>query len=299
MIDTHTHLYLPEFEPSGAEAVRRAIAAGVDMLVMPNVDLTTIQPLHRIAGLFPRHIRMAMGLHPSEVNHAWRQSVAVTDEWLARGGYCAVGEIGVDLYWDRSHEEQQMQAFDWQVSRAEAMDLPVIVHAREAFAQVTEVLQGHPGARGVLHCWCGTTEETEQVRARLDDRWYFGIGGVVTFKNSRLCDTLPAIGLERMLLETDSPYLAPVPHRGRRNESAYLPLITACAARCLAVTPQAVDATTTDNARRLFSLTEASDNSDSSDNSDALPRLRAVSESSESSELSEPSENTANYHLLP
>ncbi len=254
MIDTHTHLYLPEFadDSNGVDAVRRALAAGVHHMIFPNVDLTTIEPMETLAAEFPAQISCAMGLHPTEIGENWRPDLdTVLQRFTTASHYVAVGEVGIDLYWDSTFCEQQMQAFDIQVALARKLDLPVIIHCREGLAQTLEVLSAHPGVRAVFHSFGGDAADVEAIR-RLGD-FYFGINGIVTFKNSRLRDVLPIIGLDRILLETDSPYLAPVPRRGKRNESSFLPFIAAFIADALATDVATVDSTTTANAHNLFS----------------------------------------------
>lgn len=257
LIDTHTHLYLPEFDAeglTGADAVDRALEAGVDRMIFPNVDLTTIEPMRRLHGQRPDVTFMAMGLHPTEINEGWREDLEATREELEshRSDYIAIGEIGIDLYWDKKFAEQQMQALEQQMQWAAARKLPVIIHCREGLPQTLEVLSEFPDATGVMHSFGGTAEDVEAVRRTVD--FYFGINGIVTFKNSRLVDTLPAIGTDRLLLETDSPYLAPVPKRGKRNESAYLVHTAAHIASALNLAPDDLASITTANALTLFSL---------------------------------------------
>lgn len=258
MIDTHTHLYLPEFaetSPSGpADAVDRAVAAGVTHLVMPNVDLTTVEPMLRLHRERPEVTSVAMGLHPTEIGEAWRDDLdrilALLDE--APDDYVAVGEIGIDLYWDKTFEQQQMQALERQMQEAVRLHKPVIIHCRDGLPQTLEVLQEFPQSRGVMHSFGGDTADIDLTRRIVD--YYFGINGIVTFKNSRLRETLPAIGADRLLLETDSPYLAPVPHRGRCNESAYMVHTAAYVAQWLDVPLDELDRVTTRNAAALFGL---------------------------------------------
>lgn len=257
LIDTHTHLYLAEFadddpsEITGAPAVRRALDAGVGHLIFPNVDLQTITPMKALHAAFPEVTSMAMGLHPTEVGHGWRDSLAGIRRELDSGEkYAAVGEIGIDLYWDRQFEQQQMQALEEQMRWATARDLPVIIHCREGLDQTLEVLQSFPASRGVMHSFGGTPQDVERVRRTVD--YYFGINGIVTFKNSQMRDTLPAIGIDRMLIETDSPYLAPVPHRGKRNESAFITATAGHIASTLGITADTVADATASNARELF-----------------------------------------------
>lgn len=223
IFDTHTHLYLPEFDADGGgeAAVGRAVEAGVAAMLMPNVDLSTIGPLRRLQEACPGRVYVAMGLHPTEVGESWRDDVDVALSAL-RHGDAAVGEVGIDLYRDKTFRGQQMQALEVQAIRAVELNLPLVIHCREALPETLEVLEGVRGARGVMHSFGGSAGDVDEVRRRLGDDWYFGINGIVTFRNCRVADALPAIGIDRLLLETDSPYLAPVPHRGKRNESAFI-----------------------------------------------------------------------------
>ena len=255
-IDTHTHLYLEDFGNGGADVVRRAIDAGVHHMIFPNVDLSTVTPMKALASKFPNHTSMAMGLHPTEVNESWKQSLEVINEYISDGSeYVAIGEIGMDLYWDKTFRTEQMQAFERQVQTAIDLDLPVIIHCREALDETLEVLSGFQGKRprGVFHSFGGTRDDIEKIRDRAGD-FYFGINGVVTFKNCAVRDSLATIGMERLLLETDSPYLAPVPHRGKRNESAFITHTAAYIAQHLDIPVERVAEATSRNAVRLFKL---------------------------------------------
>ena len=253
LIDTHTHLYLPEFDEDRSQAVNRALEAGITTMILPNVDLTTISPMKSLAALYPENMRMAMGLHPTEVGPSWRDDLSVTEAELAAGDYVAVGEIGIDLYWDKTYESQQMQAFERQVASAVEASLPVIIHCREGLPQALEVLSGFGDrVKGVFHSFGGSTADVDRVR-RIGD-FYFGTNGIVTFKNSSLRSVLPAIGADRVLLETDAPYLSPVPHRGKRNETAHMVHTAAAVADSLGLTSEALADATTVNARTLFNL---------------------------------------------
>lgn len=253
LVDTHTHLYLPNFADEQPDAVSRAINSGVEKMIFPNVDLTTVEPMIKLAQSYPGNVSMAMGLHPTEVKEDWRDVMDEIDGLIGDGKrYVAVGEIGIDLYWDKSFVDEQMQVFERQVAKAVELNLPVIIHCREGLPQALEVLQGLPGAKGVFHSFGGNEADIDAIR-RVGD-FYFGINGVVTFKNSRLREALPAIGLERILLETDSPYLAPVPHRGKRNESAYLSLIASHIADNMDCNLAKVAEATTANAEQLFAI---------------------------------------------
>lgn len=257
-VDTHTHLYLPEFDSdrpdvSDDDAVTRAIRAGVTRMIFPNVDLETVRPMHKLASAYPDTVSMAMGLHPTSVGEGWRDDLARTMEFVGDGSeYVAVGEVGIDLYWDKTFREEQMQVFEAQALRSAELGLPLIIHCRSGLDEALEVLQGVGGVIGVFHSFGGTEADVDAVR-RVGD-FYFGINGIVTFKNSDLGRHLPAIGLDRLLLETDSPYLAPVPHRGSRNESSYIPLIAARIADSFGCSLTEVAEKTTANACRLFCL---------------------------------------------
>lgn len=276
LIDSHTHLYCAEFlteerprhvkkgtvlpppaptPQGGEEAVRRALDSGISRLVFPANSMEEMEPMKRLAAKFPDRISMAMGLHPTELTDDPDASIDIIEKDIDSnpGLYCAVGEIGIDLYWEPENRERQMQAFDRQCRIALRHGLPIIIHCRDGLDEVLEVLKGLPSVpRGVFHSFGGSAADVERIRLTGD--FYFGINGIVTFKNSTLSEVLPAIGLDRILLETDSPYLAPVPYRGRRNESAYLPEIARAVAAGLGAPLAEVCARTSANARSLFRL---------------------------------------------
>lgn len=263
MFDTHTHLYMPEFAFEGQapdsyegqlSAVDRAVAAGVEMMMFPNVDLTTIEPMRAVHALRPCCTAMAMGLHPTEVPEDWHEALQKTFDELEshRADYLAIGEVGIDLYWDKSRELEQMEVFNLQAQKALQLGLPLIIHCREGLGQVLEILKAMPGVRAVFHSFGGTVDEVDAIR-RVGD-FYFGINGIVTFKNCNVRDVLPHIGADRLLTETDSPYLAPVPHRGKRNETAYIPLIINEMSHQLGIEPAELAAVTDRNAREFFAM---------------------------------------------
>lgn len=254
MIDTHTHIYMEEFSDGGADALKRALSVGVTHMVLPNVDASTIPMVRSLHGRFPADTSMALGLHPTEVGDDWREIVEDMERQLSEGGFAAVGEVGVDLYWDKSRREQQLEAFAEQLRVAGRLGLPVIIHCREALDDTLAVIdEVKPGVTLIFHSFTGSADDVRKIRGVCDPM--FGINGVVTFKNAQpLRDALPEIGLDRILLETDSPYLAPVPHRGKRNESSYLPAICAKVADTLGVTCAEVERVTTRNAEEVFGL---------------------------------------------
>lgn len=254
IIDTHTHLYLEEFQNDGIEAVNRAIHAGVEKMIFPNVDLATIAPMKSLQSRFPGNLSMAMGLHPTEVGECWQEDLHKIEEEL-RGGdkYVAVGEIGIDMYWDKTFRAEQMEVFSRQIDWALELDLPIIIHCREGLDEILEVFETKEKLpRGVFHSFGGSVEDVKRIRRYSD--FYFGINGIVTFKNSKLREVLPEIGVERILLETDAPYLAPVPHRGKRNESAYIIHTAAHVAQNLSIGIDALAEITTQSAMALFGL---------------------------------------------
>ena len=261
MIDTHTHLYMAEYDVDGqvkgslegqCAAVDRAVAAGVDMMVLPNVDRASMTPLKALHAARPDNTLMAMGLHPTEVKEDWQTELAFIEQDIRAGRYSAVGEVGIDLYWDKAFEREQMQAFDRQLSVASELGLPVIIHCREGLDRVLVVMQGHRGVGAVFHSFGGAVGDVERICSVGD--YYFGINGIVTFKNSTLRDVLPAIPRERILTETDAPFLAPVPFRGKRNESAMIAYVVEAVAHSLSITPREADMLTAANARRFFNI---------------------------------------------
>lgn len=253
MTDTHTHLYLPEFEDGGAAAVRAALQAGVSSLIFPNVDHTTVLPMIELHRLFPLNTSIALGLHPTEVDPSWRDRIDEIDALAAGEEIVAVGEIGMDLYWEKKYESLQMQALEFQLKRAALLRLPAIIHCREALPQTLEVIAGLGNEQPALifHSFTLGPDEVGAIRKVCDPM--FGINGVVTYKNAQpLRDALPEIGLDRLLTETDSPYLSPVPHRGHRNESAFIPLIADKIAQTLSLSRDAVASATSRNAEAIF-----------------------------------------------
>lgn len=249
--DTHTHLYLDDFEDGGRQAVERALQAGVSRMLLPAITAASAPAMLALKQEWPHHLWLAMGLHPTDLGPDPRGELQRVKAELATGAYQAVGEVGVDLYWEQSREQEQMQAFDEQCRWARELGLPVIVHCREALPQVLEVIGGHPGLTGIMHCFSGTAAEVELTLKRAPG-FMFGIGGTVTYKRSTLPQALPAIPPHLLVLETDSPYLAPVPKRGRRNESSYMPYTAACVASILGKPVEAIAAETTANALRLL-----------------------------------------------
>ncbi len=253
IIDTHTHLYLPEFDNPDA-AVERALAAGVGHMVLPNVDMTTLEPMLALHNRHRDCTSVAMGLHPTEVGPEWEADLQHIERLInERDDYVAVGEIGVDLYWDTTHRKEQRSAFAAQVDMALRHGLPLIIHCREGLDDILDVFSSFSKLpEAVFHSFGGDEADVDRIRRYGD--FYFGINGIVTFKNSRLREVIPSIGLDRILLETDAPYLAPVPHRGKRNESAYIVHTAAYVADIAGVSVDEIAGITERNARQLFNI---------------------------------------------
>ena len=255
MIDSHTHIYMTEYDTDRNDVIRRAVSNGVCHMILPNVDIDSIEPLHNTIAQFPAQCHAAMGLHPTSVTAQYAQDLASIRPLFDSHSYCAVGEIGIDLYWDKTYCKEQCLAFAQQIGWAQELNLPIIIHCREALDTTIEVLKQFPynSIRGVFHSFTGTPQQVAAIRQEVGD-FYFGINGIVTFKNAHLDELITAIGIDRILLETDAPYLAPTPHRGKRNEPAYIPLMAARIAQILGMTTEQVDCITTHNTRSLFNI---------------------------------------------
>lgn len=255
MTDTHTHIYDPEAFPEGpAQAVERALEAGVTRFIFPNVNVKSVAPLLELHHQYPGCSRVAAGLHPCDGTDNWRGELEQIMSAFEHERPVAIGEVGIDLYWEKETLGRQLELFAAQVQLAREKSLPLIIHCREALEPTLSVLAEHgKDVPAVFHSFTGTPEDVRRIRELGD--YYFGINGVVSFKNApALRESLPLIGLDRILLETDSPYLAPVPHRGRRNESAYIPDICARIAGVLDIETEQVATVTDRNAERLFNI---------------------------------------------
>lgn len=251
-IDTHAHLYHKQFDGDRRDMLHRAVEAGVGKLYLPNIDLESVAPMDALADEWPDLCRPMMGLHPSHVGEDPARDLAEVERLLATGRYWAVGEIGIDLHWDGTWLKQQQEAFRTQVRWAKQLALPVAIHCRESFEEVMAIVEQENDATlgGIFHCFTGTPEQARRVIAL--GGFFLGIGGVITFAKSGLAPTMADVGLDACVLETDSPYLAPVPHRGKRNESGYLPLVAAALATATGRTVEDVARVTTANAQALF-----------------------------------------------
>ena len=256
LIDTHSHIYLPEFDEDRDAVVSRAIDAGVRTVLLPNIDASTMPALLDMVAAYPALCRPMAGLHPTSVVEGYAAELdAVRRDLDNVGGLVAVGEIGLDLYWDTTYRRQQMEAFDAQLDMAAEHDLPVVIHCRNAFDDMMDILENHlrvHDIRGVAHSFTGTVCQAERLMS--DTNLYVGVNGIVTFKKSDLPQVLRHIPIDRVLPETDAPYLAPVPHRGRRNESAFVVDVVRKIAEVYGLDFDKTAAVMEANARKLFEL---------------------------------------------
>ena len=252
MIDTHSHIYSEDFDADRGEVIRRAQEAGVTKIIMPNVDSESLPGMLETERMFPDVCLAAIGLHPTSVKENYLDELALVKSELERRKYMAIGEIGIDLYWDKTFYTEQVFALQTQVQWALDSNLPVIIHVRDSHKETIEALQPfkNKGLRGVFHCFTGSRKEADEI-VELGD-FMLGIGGVVTFKNSGLAGNLKGIPLTKLVLETDTPYLAPVPFRGKRNEPAYTALVRDKLAEVYQVSAEEIDEITTRNAEKLF-----------------------------------------------
>ena len=253
LIDTHSHIYSEDFLHDIDDVMQRAYDNDVKKLILPNIDSGSIKRLVDLSDSYPHLCYPLMGLHPTSVADDYQEELAAVEYWLGKRKFYGIGEIGIDLYWEQSFVEEQKDAFRYQIKLAKTHDLPVVIHLRNSFDEVYAIVKeeqnGH--LRGTFHCFTGSREEAQRV---VDLGFYLGIGGVVTFKNSRLDEVIESVDLHNLLLETDAPYLSPVPKRGRRNESAYLVFVAQKVAEVYGITVERVAEITTSNARNLFGI---------------------------------------------
>ena len=251
-IDTHTHIFLEEFDSDVHEVVQRAKKAGVNRFYLPNIDVESIERLHTLSARYPNLCYPMMGLHPTSVGTDFRKDLKIIESWLEKREYVAIGEIGLDLYWDKTFLNEQIEAFETQLQWSVERNLPVAIHSREAFPIVFESIHkiGAEKLRGVFHSFSGSREELEEI-VHLQN-FMIGINGIVTYKNAKFRDYLPLFPIERILLETDAPYLAPVPYRGKRNEPAYLVSIAEKIAEIYNLPLEVIAEKTAKNALNLF-----------------------------------------------
>lgn len=252
-IDTHTHLYADEFNADRTDIITNAINLGVEKLYLPNVDSSSIDGMLALERQFPNNCFPMMGLHPCSVKENYKEELAIVKSWLDKRRFFAIGEIGMDLYWDKTFVKEQEFAFKQQIDWALEFNYTIVIHCRNAFDEIFEVLRSYPKLpKGIFHCFSGTIEQAQQILAF--GNFKLGIGGVVTFKNSGLDKVVEQLNIHDLVLETDAPYLAPNPHRGKRNESAYLPLVAKKIAELKNLSVQEVEFITTKNAEDIFAI---------------------------------------------
>ena len=251
--DTHTHLYSEEFEQDRGEMIQRAINAGVSRFFIPAIDSTCTQAMYDLEQDFPENVFLMMGLHPTYVKDNYEAELAHVASELAKRKFYAIGEIGIDLYWDKTHLKEQQIAFRQQIQWAKQYKLPIVIHCREAFDEIFEILEEEksPELFGIFHCFSGTYEQALQA---ISYNMLLGIGGVVTFKNGKIDQFLDRIDLRHIVLETDSPYLAPIPFRGKRNESSYVVNVAAKLATVYNLSVTEIAQITTENSKRGFGI---------------------------------------------
>lgn len=254
LIDTHTHLFTDAFNEDRNDVVGRAIANGVEKMLLPNIDIESIEPMFQLCNQFPDNCYPMLGIHPCAVDTSWKEVLGIVEQKLFSSNVIAVGEIGMDLYWDKTFRNEQVQVFRIQIEWAKQLGLPVVLHVRNAFEDVFKLIDELNDERltGVFHCFSGSLEQAKKIQQY--GGFKLGIGGVLTYPKSKLELVLREIPIEMIVLETDSPYLTPTPHRGERNESAYLLYVAEKLASIKKVSLDHIAAMTTLNAKQLFNL---------------------------------------------
>jgi len=253
LIDTHTHLYLDDYDDDRHKVVETAIEAGVTTMMLPNIDRETVESMNKLANAFPKNCFPMMGLHPTSVKDDYEQELAAVESELDKRHYKAVGEIGIDLYWDKTFREQQHNAFRRQLKFAKKYKLPVSIHTRDSFQEAYSIVKDEltNDLKGIFHCFLGSAEEAKKI---MDIGFLMGIGGVVTFKKAAVAEVVKDIPAHSLVFETDAPFLTPTPFRGKRNQSAYINYIAKKTADLKAMPVEELAAVTTENAVRLFNL---------------------------------------------
>jgi TatD DNase family protein len=249
--DTHAHIYSKDFDKDRIDTLARSFESGVTKIFMPNIDHSSVDAMLEVEEKNPAHCIPMMGLHPCSVKKDFEKELYTVETWLAKRKFAAVGEIGTDLYWDKTFWEHQKEAFNIQVNWAKKYELPIVIHCRDSMDETIQLLEPHLDGKlkGVFHCFGGSAEQAKKITAM---GFYLGLGGVATFKKSGLEEVIPLLDLENIVLETDCPYLAPVPHRGKRNEPAYIPLIAQKIIELKKVTLDELATVTSFNAQKLF-----------------------------------------------
>ena len=253
IIDTHTHLYLNQFKDDIDKVIQSSKDKGINKFIFPAIDSTHFDDMHDLKNKYPGSIYLMSGLHPTDVKENFKQELEFVVNSLKSHSYVAIGEIGIDLYWDKTYLKQQQEAFTFQIRLAIKHDLPIVIHCREAFDEIFEILEKEncPKLRGVFHCFTGTLEQANRA---IDLGFVLGIGGVVTFKNGGIDKFLSQIDLKHIVVETDSPYLAPVPFRGKRNESSYIIYVIDKLSEIYGLPIKEIASVTTKNAEKVFAF---------------------------------------------
>ena len=253
IIDTHTHLYLNQFKDDIDKVIQSSKDKGINKFIFPAIDSTHFDDMHDLKNKYPGSIYLMSGLHPTDVKENFKQELEFVVNSLKSHSYVAIGEIGIDLYWDKTYLNEQQEAFSFQIRLAIKNDLPIVIHCREAFDEIFEILdkENCDKLRGVFHCFTGTLE---QAKRAIDLGFILGVGGVVTFKNGGIDKFLNQIDLKHIVLETDSPYLAPVPFRGKRNESSYIVYVIDKLSEIYGLSKEEIASVTTKNAEKVFAL---------------------------------------------
>ena len=253
LIDTHTHLYLDNFSDDRNLVVQNAIDQGITKMLLPAIDSSTFDSMNKLTAIFPDNCFPMIGLHPTSVKDNFEDELKLVEDQLSVGGYIAVGEIGIDLYWDKTHFEEQKDTFRRQLRLAKKYNLPVAIHTRDSFDEIYPIVKEESTEKltGVFHCFTGSIEESKKI---IDIGFKMGIGGILTFKNSGLDKIVSTIPIDHLLLETDAPFLTPSPYRGKRNESSYLTYIAEKLADINEINVEQVADITTQNAKELFNL---------------------------------------------
>jgi len=254
LIDTHTHLYTEQFDEDREEVIKNAINSGVEKLLLPNIDLNSIDGMHQLVETYPNNCFAMMGLHPTSVDNNYKEALTKMKSLLDKNNYIAVGEIGMDLYWDKKFINEQADALKIQIEWAKEKNLPIVIHVRDAFDEIFEIIDPLNDDKlfGIVHCFTGNLDQANKIINY--GGFKLGIGGVLTFKNSGLDQTISQVELKHLVLETDSPYLAPTPHRGKRNESSYVNLVADKLVDVLQVDRDVIVKETTKNANEIFKL---------------------------------------------
>lgn len=253
-IDTHSHVYAEEFDHDRDDVIKRAIDAGVSYLILPDIDQYSRRKMYQVAAKYPQYLFTTLGVHPTSINQEYKNELKILERELDKhsNNILAIGECGLDFYWDKTYYREQIAALEWQLHIARDMNLPVIIHSRESITEIFNVLQRQPyNIRGILHCFPGNEEDASRA---IELGFLLGIGGVITFKKSIMAEVVRQKGPDAIVLETDSPYLAPVPYRGKRNESCYIPTIANKVAEITGIDLKKIAEITTNNAMKLFNL---------------------------------------------